>query len=140
MSKVSFTSTISGVSSCFEGMSDHEQVVLRYRDGRTERVTLEPIDATREVLLVKRDDGTSEIPFSELKAVFFPQTDPGGPLKTTANASLIAVEFTDGEVIRGLANYNPERNGFFLYPQDRTKNDRVFVVNSAIVSIEVEKL
>ena len=52
----------------------------------------------------------------------------------------IAVEFNDGEVIRGAAHYNPERNGFFLYPDDRTKNDRIFVVNSAIVSIEVEKL
>ena len=27
--------------------------------------------------------------------------------------------------------------GFFLFPLDRSKNDRIFVVNSAIVSIEV---
>ena len=118
-----------------------EQVVLRYRDGRTERVVLDPIDATHEVVTVRRDDGgREEIPFAELKAVFFPQTNPDGPKTSTANASTIAVEFTDGEVIRGLANYNPERNGFFLYPHDRSKNDRVFIVNSAIVSIEVEKL
>jgi hypothetical protein len=52
----------------------------------------------------------------------------------------IAVEFQDGEVIRGAAHYNPERNGFYLFPDDRSKNDRIFVVNSAIVSIEVEKL
>jgi len=122
-------------------MSDTEQVVLRYRDGRTERTTLEPIDATREVLTVRRDDGESaEVPFALLKAVFFPQTSGDGPKPVTANASMIAIEFTDGEVIRGLANYNPERNGFFLYPHDRSKNDRIFVVNSAIVSIEVEKL
>jgi|SRR5437763_11000494 len=122
-------------------MANIEQVVLRYRDGRTERVALEPIDATREVMTVRRDDAQpSEVPFSELKAVFFPQTNPDGPKTSTANASTIAVEFTDGEVIRGTANYNPERNGFFLYPHDRTKNDRVFIVNSAIVSIEVEKL
>jgi hypothetical protein len=49
----------------------------------------------------------------------------------------IAVEFNDGEVIRGVAHYNPERNGFFLFPEDRSKNDRIFVVNSAIVSIDV---
>jgi len=42
--------------------------------------------------------------------------------------------------MRGVAQYNPERNGFFLFPLDRSKNDRIFVVNSAIVSIEVEKL
>ena len=48
--------------------------------------------------------------------------------------------WADGEVIRGKAHYNPERNGFFLFPADRSKNERVFVVNSAIASIEVEKL
>ena len=122
-------------------MGNVEQVVLRFRDGRTERVTLEPIDATREVLIVHHDDGAKrEVAFSLLKAVFFPQTNPDGPHTSTANGSTIAVEFTDGEIIRGMANYNPERNGFFLYPHDRTKNDRVFVVNSAILSIEVEKL
>ncbi len=47
-----------------------EKVVLRYRDGRTERATLEPIDSTREVLVVRRDDGTTgEVPFADLKAV-----------------------------------------------------------------------
>ena len=122
-------------------MSNGDQVVLRYRDGRVERAAIEPIDATHEVVVAIRDDGQrAEVPFEELKAVFFPQTNPDGPKTSTANASTIAVEFTDGEVIRGMANYNPERNGFFLYPHDRTKNDRVFVVNSAIVSIEVEKL
>jgi len=119
-----------------------EQVVLRYRDGRTERASLEPIDASHEVLRVTRDDGgeVEEVPFSQMKAVFFPLTDAANPRPVTANGSTIAVEFSDGEVIRGIANYNPERNGFFLYPHDRSKNDRIFVVNSAIVSIEVEKL
>jgi hypothetical protein len=119
-----------------------EHVVLRYRDGRTDRASLEPIDASHEVVRVKHDDGgeVEEVPFSQLKAVFFPLTDAAHPRPVTANGSTIAVEFSDGEIIRGIANYNPERNGFFLYPHDRSKNDRIFVVNSAIVSIEVEKL
>lgn len=117
-----------------------EQVVLRYRDGHTERASLEPIDATREVLQVRREDGSeAEVPFSLLKAVFYPNA-ASEPKHVTANGSTISIEFSDGEVIRGVANYNPERNGFFLYPHDRSKNDRIFVVNSAIVSIEVEKL
>ncbi len=46
-------------------MSD--RVVLRFRDGRTERVSLEPIDSAREVLIVRGDDGdTHEVPFSKL--------------------------------------------------------------------------
>jgi hypothetical protein len=117
-----------------------EKVVLRYRDGRTERATLEPIDPTREVLVAHVDDGTTtEVPFSALKAVFFPRA-AGDTEPEPATGMQIAVEFSDGEVIRGIAHYNPERNGFFLFPADRTKNDRIFVVNSAIVSLEVEKL
>lgn len=114
-----------------------ERVVLRYRDGRTERAMLDPIDPTTEVLTARQDDGaTLEVPFSELKAVFFPRIASDEALEPASGLNL-AVEFADGEVIRGIANYNPERNGFFLYPADRSKNDRIFVVNSAIVSIEV---
>lgn len=117
-----------------------EKVVLRYRDGRTERATLDPIDPTREVLVAHHDDGdASEVPFADLKAVFFPRAASEEALEP-ASGMRIAVEFNDGEVIRGTAHYNPERNGFFLFPDDRSKNDRIFVVNSAIVSIEVEKL
>ncbi len=114
-------------------------VVLRYRDGRTERVPLGGIDVEQKVVNVTRDGSNAEVPFSDLKAVFFPRTNPDEE-PDTGTRSTIAVEFADGEVIRGVAHYNPERNGFFLYPHDRSKNDRIFVVNSAIVSIEVEKL
>lgn len=118
-----------------------EKVVLRYRDGRTERARLEPIDPMTEMLTIHEDDGQSlEVPFSALKAVFFPRTVVEDADLEPASGMLITIEFNDGEVIRGIAHYNPERNGFFLFPQDRSKNDRIFVVNSAIVSIEVEKM
>lgn len=121
-------------------MTGDNKVVLRYRDGRTERAGLAPIDHTRQVFTVTRDDGKSaEVPYAELKAIFFP-TQENVPATEAEGGSTIAVEFSDGEVIRGVAHYNPERNGFFLFPLDRTKNDRIFVVNSAIVSIEVERL
>ena len=117
-----------------------ENVVLRYRDGRTERATLDPIDPTREVLTVNSEDGgTNDVPFTALKAVFYPRAHPDEPVEE-ATGSMLTVEFADGEVIHGVALYNPERNGFFLYPTDRSKNDRIFVVNSAIMSIEVERL
>jgi len=120
-------------------MTGDNKVVLRFRDGRTERVDLAPIDHSRQVFTVTHDDGkAAEVPYAELKAIFFPKQD-GVPAEA-ASGSTIAVEFSDGEVIRGVAHYNPERNGFFLFPLDRTKNDRIFVVNSAIVSIEVERL
>jgi hypothetical protein len=121
-------------------MSDDQKVVLRYRDGRTERVAIDPIEPEKQIFSVTRDSGArADVPFSELKAVFFPQSAPPQPAPQEGGSRL-AVEFADGEVIRGTAHYNPERNGFFLFPADRSKNDRVFVVNSAIASIEVEKL
>ena len=119
---------------------DQSNVVLRYRDGRTERALLIEIRIEQQVAAVTRDGGKpTEVPFAQLKAIFFPRLTDEERL-TTANGSTISVEFADGEVIRGTAHYNPERNGFFLFPHDRSKNDRIFVVNSAIVSIEVEKL
>lgn len=120
-------------------MEETSEVVLRYRDGHTERVSLSPIDSSREVLDVRRENGDSaQVPFSMLKAVFFPR-DPNVSVDLPSG-SMISIEFSDGEVIRGVANYNPERNGFFLFPHDRSKSERIFVVNSAIMSIEVEKL
>ena len=117
-----------------------EKGILRFRDGRTERAVLEPIDASREVVTIHQDGETVDVPFSALKAVFFPRTAIEDSDLEPASGMQIAIEFNDGEVIRGIAQYNPERNGFFLFPQDRSKNDRIFVVNSAIVSIEVEKM
>jgi hypothetical protein len=118
---------------------DQSTIVLRYRDGRTERVPRADINADEKFVAVTHDRATVNVPFSELKALFFPRTNPDQE-PDTATGSTISVEFADGEVIRGIAHYNPERNGFFLFPHDRSKNDRIFVVNSAIVSIEVEKL
>jgi len=121
-------------------MENDNKAVLRYRDGRTERVELAPIDADRKVFSVKRDPGgDSEVPFSELKAVFFPRNAPEVAGEEPAG-SQISVEFTDGEVIRGVAHYNPVLPGFFLFPLDRSKNERIYVVSSAISSIEVERL
>ena len=118
---------------------NRSNVVLRYRDGRTERVSLVEIDAEQQFAAVARDGAQARVPFAELKAIFFPRGTPEAEPEPPSG-STIAVEFADGEVIRGMAHYNPERNGFFLFPHDRSKNDRIFVVNSAIVSIEVEKL
>jgi hypothetical protein len=120
-------------------MKPGSPVVLRYRDGTTSRAMLVRADTDSEILHIEENGNAAEVPFTRLKAVFFPQPEPDKQPEP-ADGSQLAVEFADGEVIRGIAQYNPERNGFFLYPLDRSKNDRIFVVNSAIMSIEVEKL
>lgn len=121
-------------------MQNQPQAVLRYRDGRALRVTLTSIDASQNTVEAVDEAGSATtVPFGELKAVFFPR-DSHAAEPPPATGSTLTIEFSDGEVIRGLATYNPERNGFFLFPLDRSKNDRIFVVNSAIVGLEVEKL
>ena len=116
-------------------------VILRYRDGRIERATKADVDTTNELLNATRaDDGVAlQIPYADLKAVFFPRNTPDEELEEP-QGSLIAVEFDDGEVIRGNATFDPAATGFFLTPLDRSKNERIFVVRSAIASIEVERL
>jgi len=120
---------------------DDGKVILRFRDGRTERATIAEIDADGELLNVTRDDdgAAEQVPFTALKAVFFPRMTPEESLEE-AGGSLLAVEFADGEVIRGHASYNPAASWFFLIPLNRSKNERILVVRAAIASIEVEKL
>ncbi len=122
-------------------MYEEGHVILRYRDGRIERATTADVDGTNELLnATLADDGSGlQIPYSELKAVFFPRVTPDEELEDPPG-SLIAVEFDDGEVIRGNATFDPAASGFFLTPLDRSKNERIFVVRSAIASIEVERL
>ena len=109
--------------------------VLHYRDGHTERVRVGPIESGDETVTVRGDHERS-VALADLKAVFFQSR--GEPSQVPAGSD-IAVEFADGETIRGVAQYNPEQNGFYLFPADRSRNDRIFVVKSAIFSIEVEK-
>ena len=100
------------------------------------------IDPERQTVSVINEDGTGrDVAFSELKALFFLRDPELETPHEVPPGSTLAVEFADGELIRGITGeYNPTASGFYLYPHDRSKNDRVFVVNSAVVSIDVEKL
>ncbi len=122
-------------------MYEDGHVILRYRDGRIERATAADVDTTNERLnaTLADDSAKIQVAYEDLKAVFFPRVTPDEELPEP-QGSLIAVEFDDGEVIRGNATFDPSASGFFLTPLDRSKNERIFVVRSAIASIEVERL
>lgn len=113
-------------------------VVLHFRDGRTERASSAPaIDPQRLRVTV----GEHDVPFADLKAVFFRRQLHGEGDPVPPEGSLVSVEFADGEVLRGRTDsYTPLAPGFYLTPLDEAKLIRVFVVSSAVVSIEVEKL
>jgi hypothetical protein len=113
-------------------------VVLRYRDGRTDRGTALPeIDIAQQFVRLSGAD----ISFDELKAVFFPKGALSREDDASARSSIVSVEFDDGEIIRGRAyDYNPLAPGFYLLPEEEPRIDRIFVVSAAVVAIEVEKL
>lgn len=117
--------------------------VLRYRAGTTEQCLASPsVEVDRQQIRVVHAGGAEEdVPFALLKAVFFLPGNSDEPPEEEIEGSTLTVEFADGEKIRGKSpEYNPASAGFFLYPADRSRNDRIFVVTSAIVSIDVEKL
>ena len=59
-------------------MDSTTTVVLRYRDGRTERAALIDTDVDRQIARVSRDDAAhDDVPFSTLKAIFFPRGTGG---------------------------------------------------------------
>lgn len=110
--------------------------VLRFRNRETLHVHDAVVIDTQARLVRAEGAGTDAIPFDELKAVFFlgvPGEVPGG--------SHLSIEFDDGEVIRGIApEYNPTASGFYLYPEDEERVARIFIVATAIVSIDVDRL
>lgn len=120
-------------------MENDGKAVVRYRDGRVERASVTTIDAAAQHIVITSEGDSRNVPFGELKAIFFPQHAPA-ELVAPAEGSRVRVEFADGEQIRGTAAYNPAAPGLFLFPDDRSKNDRIYVVTSAVVAIEIEKL
>jgi hypothetical protein len=115
------------------------RVVLRFCNRETLRLHHD-VEIDRDARFVRVAGGEiDEIPFADLKAVFFFRSgeDPAPP----EGGSALTIEFDDGEVIRGVSTeYNPTLSGFYLYPKDEDRVERVFVISSAIVSIDVERL
>lgn len=120
-------------------VQENHYAVLRFRNGETRR-TDPSVEIDGEGQKVRLPDtGSEEIDFSDLKAVFF--LAPGAGESRPDRGSLLSIEFSDGEVITGIApEYNPTLPGFYLYPNDEDRVERVFIVASAIVSIDVERL
>jgi hypothetical protein len=120
-------------------------VVVHRRGGITEELTSSvTIDLDgKTVSLERQSSDPQQIEFHELKALFFLRSTPLLPDEPPADVMgpLVSIEFSDGETIRGIApDYSPDAPGFFLHPLDRSKNELVFVIGEAIVSIDIEKL
>lgn len=133
------------MSTAMNATTTYRPAVLRYRNGQTEQCST-AAEIAADIAEIAVDRGAEEleqVPLSMLKAIFFlrePRAEEE-PEATPPTGSSVAVEFADGETMRGMAvAYNPAATGFFLVPEDRSKIDVIYVVSSALISIDVEKL
>ena len=129
------------------------EVVLRFRDGTTERgmLSAEFSPGDQFVEVTKVDGGALRADFEGLKAVFFIKDPRVRELDVQATVldrfrkargAAARVEFFDGEVIHGrVSQYSVDEHGFFLYPTSpESNNEQIFVVVRALKTLYVETL
>jgi hypothetical protein len=125
-------------------------VVVRFLDGRTLKGTTHDFAPNKSEfhLYEGGDESSHAVPVgtASLKAVFFVKSYEGDQSRqdkndfegTAVHGRKMRVRFLDGEEIAGTTTgYNPKKPGFFLIPADPDGNNaRVFVVSSAVASVE----
>jgi len=89
-----------------------------------------------------------EVRINDLKAMFVVHSLKGNPRYVEqahflrgdkAYGRKLQVTFKDGELLEGTSlNYDPSAQGFFVFPADRGgNNDRIYVVNDAVMSVRL---
>lgn len=134
-------------------MAGHK-AVIKYQDGRIIKGWVQNFKPERGFVMVNplteySEEEKLEIKISELKAVFFVKDFIGNSTfkkaktfenypPSTPTQRHIIVHFKDGEKLYGTSySYNPNKNGFFVYPIDPMDNNfRIFVLKDATENIE----
>jgi hypothetical protein len=126
------------------------KVVVRYCNGKVMRGFTEDFFPHKERFhLIPADNpsgGTIEVSMKDLKAIFMVQDFIGDPLYKERKKYIegekpsgrkVEVTFEDGEVLVGSTlGYDPNRQGFFVFPADpKGNNIRAYVVSSAVVKV-----
>ncbi|MEA1964024.1 MAG: hypothetical protein U9O41_02730 [Candidatus Aerophobetes bacterium] len=128
------------------------KIIAHFVDGNILKGRTKDFDPNKEVFHlfpISKSKSPIEVKTSSLKAVFFVKDYKGnrdykkarsfeGCPKVTPTQHKIIVHFKDGETLYGTAHsYSQNRKGFFVYPIDPSdKNKRIYVVRSAIESVE----
>jgi hypothetical protein len=142
-------------------LTTRNKVVAHFNDGRLLKGYTHDFIPDKESFHISEGlepgSGTiHEVKVSDLKALFFVKSFEGNPEYVEKNAYAdadaatlhgikIKVEFSDGEVMRGLSlGYTKAKKGFFIIPVDsQSNNERIYVVAAStarvIVGPEAEK-
>ena len=128
---------------------DQIKVVVHYKDGTVVKGHSQDFNPNRPFFHLHTEspgapgNESLTIEMRELKAVFFVKTFEGNKDYRKRNEFLptdrpqgkkVEVTFFDDEIIQGsTVGYDPQRQGFFLFPADGNSNNiRIFVVSSAV--------
>ncbi len=132
------------------------KIVVKFKDGKIVKGWTTDFGPNKEIFhlhpLEEYGKNILEIETTSLKAVFFVKDYKGNTnykkvrtfdrsTKGIPSQRKMIIIFKDGENFYGTAHsYNPERKGFFVYPIDpKDNNDKVFVVNPAVISVKLQK-
>lgn len=127
------------------------RAVVAFLDGRRLKGYLFNFSALKEGFRLFPDGPAgqlsgSDILFRDLKAIFFVKDFAGNPEYTSTSGAdapkhgrKVVVIFRDGEELSGATEaYNPQKLGFFVFPQDENGNNlRVFVVNRNVRQVKM---
>lgn len=125
-------------------------IVAHFRDGRNVKGTTQDFAPNKAQFHIHPtgDDAAVEVRCAELKALFFVKTYDGDSKRRDAysferfkgHGRKATVTFYDGEVMAGYTmGYHADKPGFFMVPADENSNNsRVFVVNAAVESIQMQ--
>ena len=127
------------------------QVVARFRDGKTLKGISLNVDVTKPTFHVRTaDKGAVEVRLIDLKALFFVKDPTGNPAHNEGTtptsgdprlvgAKKVAVKFEDSEIVVGMSNrFPPLGNYFFMIPIDpKSNNIRILVNRAATKSISL---
>jgi hypothetical protein len=127
------------------------KIVMRFADGRVLKGYTEDFFADSPTFHFyekhpKFSSDPTEVLMEGLKGIFFVRDFQGNPKsrepkKIPEGMKLIGrkieVTFKDKEVMVGSTlDYNPQRNGFFLFPINRHSNNiMIFVVSQAVLNV-----
>jgi len=126
------------------------KVVVRYADGRIVKGLTQNFFPNKDRFHIRSAAGTSgeptEIIIKDLKAIFFVRDFEGNAEYNErkeyapgekVHGKIVVITFRDGEVIVGTTlGYNPNRQGFFVFPADQSSNNmRAFAVMAAVRSV-----
>jgi hypothetical protein len=138
----------------YERKGEKNRVVVHFKDGRLIKGYTTDFVPARDIFHLVTEDGenkerTHEIRCSDLKAVFFVKTLEGDKdyeekkhfddIDASGRRGLkIKVEFSDGEVIRGMSfDYSQKFNGFFIMPVDpQSNNGKIYVIADDLLDVK----